>query len=130
MKKWLIVSSILLVFISIITGGVYIMKEKENQKAEDELAELIAIEKPRIEKYFKYNFIGVNQVTVTGAEIHPTGIPHIKGYVNNDKDLYFNAAVHKDHFDGDLSIPYELEEKQKSDLSVLEIEEHEKGNKE
>ncbi|KGL38140.1 hypothetical protein BMT55_09795 [Listeria newyorkensis] len=130
MKKWLIVSSILLVLIFIIAGGVYIMKEKENQKAEDELERLVSVEKPRIEKYFKYNFTGVNKVTVTGAEIHPTGIPHIKGYVNDDKDLYFNAAIHKDHFEGDLSIPYGLEEMQKSDLSVSEIQEREQGSKE
>lgn len=80
----------------VIIGGKILNKEKYKQQLIDE-------EGPRIEKYLKYNYKGIKEVTFTEVKINPTGIPHIKGYVNNDKKMTFSAGIYDEHYTASLS---------------------------
>ncbi|WP_167630526.1 DUF1433 domain-containing protein [Listeria valentina] len=55
--------------------------------------ELMQEQKSRIEKYLNYNFKNINKVTLTDTYTNPTGVTHIKGYVNDDKNLTIDAPL-------------------------------------
>lgn len=93
MKKTFI---IILILFFIITGGWLILKAIQETK-------LLQEEKPSIEKYLKYNYKNIKTVTLTEVKTHPTGVPHIIGYVNNDDTMTFDAGIYNDHFEGSLS---------------------------
>nr|WP_244966933.1 DUF1433 domain-containing protein [Listeria grandensis] len=117
----------------IIVGSfIFVKKEIDERKLAREAAvdKLIVEESPRVEKYLKYNYENIDSVVITGVDINPTGIPHIKGYVNGDRKLSFDAGVYDEHYEGALIISGESFPHAKSPnqevLSVSEIEEIEK----
>lgn len=80
-----IILSILLIILFVTLGGYFYMKHQEK--------ELIQEQKPRIEKYLKYTYNNINNITLTGTYTNPTGVIHIEGYVNNNKKLWIDAGV-------------------------------------
>ncbi|PEX96100.1 hypothetical protein COE16_30305 [Bacillus cereus] len=107
------------------------MKEKQIEAQKKYMAE----QKIRIEKYLKYNYNNVHSVTLTDIHKNPTGVVHINGYINGDKDLEIDASVVSEkgiEFVGGLSGGFddknhkpELEGKLKS-VSEIEAEEKRK----
>lgn len=121
-KKWKIVL-IILIFLLLVIGGRYIMKKIEESK-------IMSEEKPRIEKFLKYNYEGIETVTLTDVIINATGIPHVKGYVNGDKNLSFDAGIYEEHFNYALNFkkadsPKEKFDNPEKEKTVLEIEKEE-----
>ncbi|MGY3779201.1 DUF1433 domain-containing protein [Isobaculum melis] len=120
-KKKIIIIIILLVLI----GGGYYLKEEFDKK------KLIETEGPRIEKYLKYNYENYESITFDTVVVNPTGIPHIKGYVNNNPELKFDVGIYDDHFNAGVNwiddekslIP--REEYQYESKTVTEIEKEE-----
>ncbi|MBM5607811.1 DUF1433 domain-containing protein [Listeria ivanovii] len=55
--------------------------------------DLMAEQKPRIEKYLNYNYNNIESVTLTETYTNPTGVTHIKGYINNNKKLKIDAPL-------------------------------------
>ncbi|PER24691.1 hypothetical protein CN485_21925 [Bacillus cereus] len=110
-------------------GGYHYMKEKQTE----ELKKYMAEQKIRIEKYLKYNYNNVHSVTLTDIHRNPTGVVHINGYINGDKDLEIDASVVSEkgiEFVGGLSEEFD-DKNYKTELggklkSVSEIEEEEK----
>ncbi|WP_317912503.1 DUF1433 domain-containing protein [Carnobacterium maltaromaticum] len=120
MKKFLFV---FITTILIITGGWLIVKEIQKK-------ELLTENAPLIEKYLKYNYEGIKSVTFSEVKVNPTGIPHIIGYVNNDKDTYFSAGIYNEKFDGDIgvsNIPMTDNNLEFGAKSVSDIEKEEKN---
>ncbi|WP_366533619.1 DUF1433 domain-containing protein (plasmid) [Carnobacterium maltaromaticum] len=119
MKKFLFV---FITTILIITGGWLIVKEIQKK-------ELLTENAPLIEKYLKYNYEGIKSVTFSEVKVNPTGVPHIIGYVNNDKDTYFSAGIYNEKFDGDIgvsNIPMTDNNLEFGAKSVSDIEKEEK----
>ncbi|MBC1228593.1 DUF1433 domain-containing protein [Listeria booriae] len=100
MKKWILYTSIILLLLIIITGGWLFVNHQQKEKAIDTIAKE---EQPRIEKYIRYNYNDIESVHFTDITINPTGIPHVEGYVNNDKDAWFDAGIYDKHFEVALS---------------------------
>lgn len=122
MKKFVFV---FITTILIITGGWLIVKEIQKK-------ELLTENAPLIEKYLKYNYEGIKSVTFSEVKVNPTGVPHIIGYVNNDKDTYFSAGIYNEKFDGDIgvsNIPMTDNNLEFGAKSVSDIEKEEKTNK-
>ncbi|KRN69578.1 hypothetical protein IV70_GL000464 [Carnobacterium maltaromaticum DSM 20342] len=120
MKKFLFV---FITTILIITGGWLIVKEIQKK-------ELLTENAPLIEKYLKYNYEGIKSVTFSEVKVNPTGVPHIIGYVNNDKDTYFSAGIYNEKFDGDIgvsNIPMTDNNLEFGAKSVSDIEKEEKN---
>src|SRR5699024_2647123 len=86
-KKRYTILFVILLFFGVKTIRTEVYKQK-----------LMREEKPRIEKYLKYNFKNIQKITFTKVVINPTGVPHINGYINNDPSMSFDAGVHDDHF--------------------------------
>ncbi|WP_088839405.1 DUF1433 domain-containing protein, partial [Listeria sp. ILCC792] len=97
--------------------------------------ELMQEQKPRIEKYLSYNYNNINTITLTNVYTNPTGVIHIKGYINNNKKLKIDAPL-----DGKNGVEvvdtttyiYEnyMKEKYKfKAINVSDIEAKEKANK-
>ncbi|MBC1604443.1 DUF1433 domain-containing protein [Listeria rocourtiae] len=106
MKTKIILTSIGVLLLLSITGGVLFVKheiDKRETVEKDRNSQLIAEEGPRIEKYLKYNYKDIHSVTITGVDNSPTGIPHILGYVNDNKKLSFNAGIYDEHFETALN---------------------------
>ncbi|MBC6164643.1 DUF1433 domain-containing protein [Listeria booriae] len=89
-KKKLVISVV--VIILIIAGGSIFMKYQNDKREETAFWDE---QKPRIEKFITYNFNGITSITFDddSATVNPTGVPHLKGYLNGDKSLSFDAAV-------------------------------------
>ncbi|HFJ9450085.1 TPA: DUF1433 domain-containing protein [Bacillus tropicus] len=123
MKKKLV---IILTIICIITGGYIAMKYVEKKKQEELFWKK---QETRVEKYIHYNAKEVKSITFTKKEVTPMGIPHIKGYINNNERLWFVASISttKD-FEGDFGCSGELDDNymKKPEKSVSEIEKEEK----
>nr|WP_246369343.1 DUF1433 domain-containing protein [Listeria rustica] len=137
MQTKIILASIGILLLFSITGGVLFVKHEINKREEareEADNKLIAEEKPRIEKYLKYNYENIDSVTVTEVVHNPTGIPHIMGYVNGDKKLSFDAGVYDERFEGALdatgdSFPY-TKDLNHNMVSVSEIEKREQEKQE
>jgi len=122
-KKFIIILGIL--FITL--GGVQLKKELDKKQ-------LLKTEGPRIEKYLKYNYKNITTVHFTDVIINPTGIPHIKGYINNDKELKFNAGIYDKHYEASLSwfndntAPKRYNDLKNKTVTEIEKEEAQKKN--
>ncbi|PEA28817.1 DUF1433 domain-containing protein [Bacillus nitratireducens] len=114
-------------------GAYHYMKEQQNE----ELNKYMEEQKIRIEKYLKYNYNNVHSVTVTGMHKNPTGVIHIEGYINEDKNLKIDTSIESEkgiEFVDILSVEFydenkkpELEDKSKS-VSEIEAEEKRKSS--
>ena len=86
----------------------------------------------RVEKYIHYNVKNVKSIKFTEHKVNPMGIPYIKGYINDDKELWFNASISttKD-FENKFGCSGELYDNymKKPAKSVSEIEKEEKEKK-
>ncbi|CAG9611961.1 hypothetical protein BACCIP111899_01133 [Bacillus rhizoplanae] len=86
----------------------------------------------RVEKYIHYNVKDVQSITFTEQSISPMGVPKLKGYINNDKELWFIANISTTkNFEDNFSSSGELYDKytKKPEKSVSEIEKEEKKQK-
>ncbi|MDM5187437.1 DUF1433 domain-containing protein [Bacillus sp. DX4.1] len=124
MKKVMIwfVSAVVL-----IAGGDFTMeylkqKEKEEKFWKDQEA--------RVEKYIRYNIQDVKSIIFTKKDVSPMGVPSVEGYINNDKELWFDASISTtENFEDKLSRSGELGKLIKDpEKSVSEIEKEEKEN--
>ncbi|MGG3528708.1 DUF1433 domain-containing protein [Bacillus pseudomycoides] len=121
MKKLVIILSI----ICIIAGGYFTM-EYLNQKEKEE--KVWKAQEARVEKYIRYNIQDVKSITFIEHKISPMGVPHIKGYINDNRELWFDAGLDdNDTFDRKLGRSGELGKLiKKPEKSVSEIEKEEK----
>ncbi|MBC1920350.1 DUF1433 domain-containing protein [Listeria booriae] len=89
-KKTLVISAISIILI--IAGGALFMKYQNDKQKEQAFWDE---QKPRIELFFKYNFNDITSVTFDDDSqvVNPTGVPHMSGYLNGDKSLWFDASV-------------------------------------
>ncbi|WP_410491490.1 DUF1433 domain-containing protein [Bacillus thuringiensis] len=87
MKK----AMILVISAVILIAGGYFTMEYLKQKEKEE--EFWNEQKERVEKYIHYNIKDVKSITFTENKISPMGVPHIKGYINNNKELDFTASI-------------------------------------
>ncbi|EUJ31587.1 DUF1433 domain-containing protein [Listeria cornellensis] len=92
------------------------MKKKQSDR--------IAVEKNRIEIYFKYNYKDIHNITITDVGKNPMGTDYIDGYANGDEKLNFSASVYDKHFENGIVMSAELGDLAKYDVdkSVSEIE--------
>ena len=123
MKKKLV---IILSIICIITGGYFTM-EYLKQKEEEE--KFWKVQEARVEKYIRYNIQDVKSITFTEKSVSPMGVPRLKGYINNNKELDFIARISTtENFEDKFSCSGELYDNymKKTAKSVSEIEKEEK----
>ncbi|WP_228471710.1 DUF1433 domain-containing protein [Listeria welshimeri] len=89
-KKNIIIFFAIITIILFLAGGYFILKNQE----EKDMKKILVEQKPRIETFFNYNYKGINNITLTSTKKNPTGVIHIKGYLNDDKDLWIDAALY------------------------------------
>ncbi|WP_228472427.1 DUF1433 domain-containing protein [Listeria welshimeri] len=89
-KKIIIIFSAIITIILFLAGGYFILKNQE----EKDMKKILVEQKPRIETFFNYNYKGINNITLTSTKKNPTGVIHIKGYLNDNKDLWIDAALY------------------------------------
>ncbi|SFJ31123.1 Protein of unknown function [Bacillus sp. 71mf] len=101
------------------------LKQKEKKE------QFWKVQEARVEMYIHYNVKDVKSITFTKREISPMGIPHIKGYINNDKELWFLASISTtENFEDKFSRSGELGKLiKKPEKPVSEIEKEEKEKK-
>jgi Protein of unknown function (DUF1433) len=97
-------------------------------------------QEPRVTKFFKYNFNNIDTITFDyeTVKISPMGLFNVKGYINDDKLLWFivsSGVGENNNFDGSVSCSVELGELIKKEYkyeskSVTEIEAEEAKQKE
>ncbi|MDM5190969.1 DUF1433 domain-containing protein [Bacillus sp. DX4.1] len=125
MKKIIIwfVSAVVL-----IAGG-YLTMEYLKQKEKEE--KFWKTQEARVEKYIRYNIEDVKSITFTKKDVSLMGVPSVEGYINNDKELWFDASISTTkNFEDDFSRSEELGELIKQpEKSVSEIEKEEKEKK-
>ena len=121
MKKSVIILSI----ICIIAGGYFTM-EYLKQKEEEE--KFWKVQEARVEKYIRYNIQDVKSITFTEKSVSPMGVPRLKGYINNNKELDFIARISTtENFEGQFTRSGKLGKLIKDpEKSVSEIEKEEK----
>ncbi|WP_410984270.1 DUF1433 domain-containing protein [Bacillus cereus] len=125
MKKVIIlVVSVMLV----IAGGYFTMEYLEQKEQEEKLWK---VQEARVEKYIRYNVKDVKSITFTEHKISPMGVPHIKGYINDNRELWFDAGLDdNDIFESKLGCSGEFGKLIKDpEKSVSEIEKEEKEKK-
>ncbi|MDT0050174.1 DUF1433 domain-containing protein [Listeria cossartiae subsp. cayugensis] len=122
-KQPIIIVSILIIILSCFTSYVFWKKHEIHIANETLLKE----ESPRIEKYLKYNYNNIENVTFTKADFTGMGTPYIEGYINGDKDLYFTTSIYNNHFEKNVGMPLEIYEwaKYPVDKTVTEIQQQE-----
>ncbi|PGU03308.1 hypothetical protein COD21_27265 [Bacillus cereus] len=125
MKKKLI---IVLSIICIIAGGYFTMEYLKQKEKEEKFWNG---QKARVEKYIHYNIKDVKSITFIEHKVSPMGVPHIRGYINGDKALWFDAGIGTtENFEDDFGCSGELDKLiKKPDKSVSEIEKEEKEKK-
>jgi len=125
MKKKLI---IFLSIICIIAGGYFTMEYLKQKEKEERFWK---VQEARIEKYIHYNIQDVKSITFIEHKISPMGVPHIKGYINDNRELWFDAGLDdNDTFERKLGRSGELGKLIKDpEKSVSEIEKEEKEKK-
>ncbi|MCP1122689.1 DUF1433 domain-containing protein [Bacillus sp. 3103sda1] len=121
---------ILFISVMLIIAGAYFTIEyfKHKDKGEQFWKE----QEARIEKYIHYNVKDVKSITFTKHSVSPMGVPRLKGYINNDKELWFIANISTTkNFEDNFSSSGELYDKytKKPEKSVSEIEKEEKEKK-
>ena len=66
--------------------------------------------KERVEKYIHYNIKDVKSITFREHKVSPMGVPHIRGYINGDKGLWFDAGIGTtENFEDDFGCSGELD---------------------
>ncbi|XUB55951.1 hypothetical protein IGJ02_000183 [Enterococcus sp. DIV0724b] len=85
-RKKYICLSILILTIVLAFGGCKSMEESEMNYYMKE-------QKPKIEKFLKYNYNNIKSVTLTQANKNPMGGFSIKGYVNENKNLKISVPA-------------------------------------
>ena len=125
MKKKLV---IILSIICIIAGGYFTMEYLKQKEKEEKFWK---VQEARIEKYIHYNIQDVKSITFIEHKISPMGVPHIKGYINDNRELWFDAGLDdNDTFERKLGRSGELGKLIKDpEKSVSEIEKEEKEKK-
>ncbi|TKH22356.1 DUF1433 domain-containing protein, partial [Bacillus cereus] len=115
---------ILVVSAVILIAGGYFTIEYLKQKEEKFWNE----QKERVEKYIHYNIKDVKSITFTKNDVSPMGVPSVEGYINNDKELWFDASISTtDKFEDKFGCSGELDKMiKKPAKSVSEIEKEEK----
>ena len=118
---------ILIVSAMVIIAGGYFTMEYLKQKEKEE--KFWKEQKARVEKYIHYNVKDVKSITFTKHEVNPMGIPSIKGYINDNQELWFVASISttenfEDHFGRSGELGKLIKDPEKS---VSEIEKEEKG---
>ena len=124
-KKFLYILSIIL----LIAGGYFTMEYLERKEAQEKFWKE---QEARIEKYIYYNVRDVKSITFTERDINPMGVPSVDGYINDDKELWFNASISTtENFEDDFSRSGKLGKLVKDlEKPVSEIEKEEKEKKE
>ncbi|MEW4129262.1 DUF1433 domain-containing protein [Bacillus thuringiensis] len=122
MKK----AMILVISAVILIAGGYFTMEYLKQKEKEE--EFWKVQEARVEKYIHYNIKDVKSITFTENKISPMGVPHIKGYINNNKELDFTASISTtENFEDKFTRSGKLGKLIKNpEKSVSEIEKEEK----
>ncbi|MES9797124.1 DUF1433 domain-containing protein [Bacillus toyonensis] len=125
MKKKLV---IILSIICIIAGGYFTMEYLKQKEKEERFWK---VQEARIEKYIHYNIQDVKSITFIEHDVSPMGVPHIKGYINDNRELWFDAGLDdNDIFERKLGRSGELGKLIKDpEKSVSEIEKEEKEKK-
>ncbi|MGS0534212.1 DUF1433 domain-containing protein (plasmid) [Bacillus mycoides] len=119
----LVVSAVVL-----IAGGYFTMEYLKQKEKEEKFWKT---QEARTEKYIYYNIKDVKSITFTKNDVSPMGVPSVEGYINNDKELWFDASISttKD-FENKFGCSGELDEMiKKPAKSVSEIEKEEKEKK-
>ncbi|AFQ24721.1 hypothetical protein BTF1_02490 [Bacillus thuringiensis HD-789] len=100
-----------------------------NKKEQEE--KFWKIQESRIEKYIHYNIENVESITLSDHSVSPMGVPSVEGYINNDKELWFDASISTtDKFEDKFGCSGELDKMiKKPAKSVSEIEKEEKEKK-
>ncbi|PFB14615.1 DUF1433 domain-containing protein [Bacillus cereus] len=121
-------SVIILSIICIIAGGYFTMEYLKQKEKEERFWK---VQEARIEKYIHYNIQDVKSITFIEHKISPMGVPHIKGYINDNRELWFDAGLDdNDTFERKLGRSGELGKLIKGpEKSVSEIEKEEKEKK-
>lgn len=119
----LIVSALVL-----IAGGFFSLEYLKDKEIEEKFWK---VQEARVEKYIRYNIQDVKSITFIEHKISPMGIPSIEGYINDDKDLWFDASISTtENFEDKFSRSGELGKLIKDpEKSVSEIEKEEKKRK-
>ncbi|MGH1274911.1 DUF1433 domain-containing protein [Bacillus cereus] len=122
MKKKLV---IILSIICIIAGGYFTMEYLKQKEKEEKFWK---VQEARVEKYIHYNIEGVKSITFTKKDVSPMGVHSVEGYINNDKELWFDASISTtDKFEDKFGCSGELDKMiKKPAKSVSEIEKEEK----
>ncbi|EML9733370.1 MULTISPECIES: DUF1433 domain-containing protein [Bacillus] len=125
MKK----AMILVISAVILIAGGYFTIEYLKQKEKEE--KFWNEQKERVEKYIHYNIKDVKSITFTKNDVSPMGVPSVEGYINNDKELWFDASISTtDKFEDKFGCSGELDKMiKKPAKSVSEIEKEEKEKK-
>ncbi|HHT7156384.1 hypothetical protein BK718_10970 [Bacillus thuringiensis serovar andalousiensis] len=120
---------ILIVSAVVIIAGGYFTMEYLNQKEKEE--KFWNEQKERVEKYIHYNIKDVKSIKFTKNDVSPMGVPSVEGYINNDKELWFDASISTtDKFEDKFGCSGELDKMiKKPAKSVSEIEKEEKEKK-
>ncbi|MEB8802539.1 DUF1433 domain-containing protein [Bacillus sp. TK-2] len=120
---------ILIVSAVILIAGGYFTMEYLNKKEQEE--KFWNEQKERVEKYIHYNIKDVKSITFTKNDVSPMGVPSVEGYINNDKELWFDASISTtDKFEDKFGCSGELDKMiKKPAKSVSEIEKEEKEKK-
>ncbi|MGN7195911.1 DUF1433 domain-containing protein [Bacillus mycoides] len=125
MKKVIILIISALLFI---TGGFFTLEYLKHKEQEEKFWK---VQEARVEKYIHYNVKDVKSITFIEHKISPMGIPSIEGYINDDKDLWFDASISTtENLEDKFSRSGELGKLIKDpEKSVSEIEKEEKEKK-
>ncbi len=120
---------ILVVSAVVIIAGGYFTMEYLNQKEKEE--KFWKVQEARVEKYIHYNIENVESITFSDHSVSPMGVPSVEGYINNDKELWFDASISTtDKFEDKFGCSGELDKMiKKPAKSVSEIEKEEKEKK-
>ena len=81
----LIVSAVIL-----IAGGYFTMEYLKQKEKEEQFWK---VQEARVEKYIYYNIEDVKSITFIEKGVSPMGVPKLKGYINNNKELDFIASI-------------------------------------
>ncbi|HFF3183339.1 hypothetical protein BVG00_06075 [Bacillus cereus] len=118
----LIVSAVIL-----IAGGYFTMEYLKQKEKEEEFWK---VQEARVEKYIHYNIEGVKSITFTKKDVSPMGVPSVEGYINNDKELWFDASISTtDKFEDKFGCSGDLDKmikKPAKSVSAIEKEAQEK----
>ncbi|PEJ02244.1 DUF1433 domain-containing protein [Bacillus wiedmannii] len=125
MKKVIIlgVSALLL-----IAGGFFTLEYLKHKEQEEKFWK---VQETRVEKYIRYNIQDVKSITFTEKSVSPVGVPRLKGYINNNKELDFISRISTtENFEDKFTRSGKLGKLIKDpEKSVSEIEKEEKEKK-